>query len=173
MSNYEEKRMQRMKRILNQNKIRRKECENKTFKLVGVVNPLKIFPDFVLPVFVCKQDGRTYVQEGDDNTQTLNSFYETEPYKDLQDVVYLDDVNTNEFSHSLFTIHSKPVFAFQISEKSYFVGHAEDLKAFLKDYTTENEILKEEIEDFIKCGWKSLIMSRDEIALQSHLLIIL
>ena len=152
MSNYDEKRMQRIHRILNQNKIRRKECENKTFKLVGVVNPLKIFPDFVLPVFVCEQDGRKYVQEGEDDNQTLNSFYETEPYKDLQDVVYLDDVNTNEFSYSLFTIHSKPVFAFQISKSSYFVGFAKDLKAFFKDFTTENEILKQEIEDFIKCG---------------------
>ena len=152
MPNNEEIKKQRMERILNQDKLRRKDCENKTFKFVGVVNPLKIIPSFVVPIFVCEQDGKKYAQEGDDDTLTLNSFYETTHYRDLRDVIYLDEIKSNEFSDSIFTIHSKPIFAFQTSEKEYFIGYGEDLKTFLKGYSIDDEILKQEINDFMKCG---------------------
>lgn len=150
MSNYGEER--RMQRIANLDKMRRKECENKTFKLVGVVNLFGIFPGFVLPVFICEQDGKNYMQEGDDDNLTLNSFFETEPYSDLKNVIFLDTINKNAFMPSLFTIDSRPVFAFQISENDYFIGYADDMKRFLKHYTTEDPILKKEIEDFMNCG---------------------
>ena len=150
MSNYGSKR--RIQQLENLSKMRRKECENKTFKLVGVVNIFRVVPGFVFPVFRCEQDGKNYMQEGNDDTLTLNSFFETEPYRDLKNVILLDTININEFTHLLFTIDSKPVFAFQISENDYFIGHADDMKRFLKHYTTEDPILKKEIEDFMNFG---------------------
>lgn len=150
MSDYEVER--RKQRIANLNKIRRKECENKTFKLVGLVNVLGIFPGFVLPVFICEQDGKMYMQEGDDDTLTLNSFFQAESYGVLKNVVFLENVNKNEFTPSVFTIDSKPIFAFQISAENYFIGYVDEMKKFLKAYSTENEILKREIDDFMKCG---------------------
>lgn len=148
MFNYEVERNKQ--RTLNEAQIRKKECENKTFKLVGIINIFRIYPSFVFPVFVCQQDGKEYMQEGDENTLTLNSFFPIEQYRDLKNVVYLDTVNKNDFSPPVFTINSEPVFAFQVSEDNCFIGYAKQMKEFLKNFTTENEILKEEIEDFMK-----------------------
>ena len=150
-NNGEEKRRQR---IANLDKMRREECKNKTFKLVGVINYFDIFPAFVVPIFICEQNGKKYMQEGEWGTLTLNNFYEIEPYRDLRDgkVVLLENVNKNDFTSAEYTIDSKPVFIFQISANDYFVGDADSMKVFLKDYTTEDPILKEEIADFMQCG---------------------
>ncbi len=148
MSNFEAE--IKMQKVADLSKKRRMECEGKTFKLVGVVNIIGVFPEFVMPVFVCEQDGKKYMQEGDEYTLTLNSFFEVESYALLKNVVYLNTVDKNEVTPTLYTINSKPVFAFQISNSAYFIGHADEMKEFLKNYDTENKVLKGIIEDFIK-----------------------
>ena len=130
----------------------RKNCEGKTFKLVGVTNPLCIFPGFAMPIFVCEQDGKEYAQEGSHEHLTLNSFYETEPYADLSRVKYLDSIEKNELKLSCFTIDSNLLLAFQISENKYFFGFPDEMKSFLRDYKTDSRILAEKIEYFLSCG---------------------
>ncbi len=128
----------------------RKESENKSFRLVGLTNVIGIFPEFVLPVFICEQDGKMYMQEGDADTLTLNSFFNAESYGGvLKRMVLLDNINTNDFMPPILTIDSKPIFAFQISEEDYFIGYAEEMKKFLQTYPAGNEILKAEINDFL------------------------
>lgn len=141
-------------RIANFEKIKGEECKDKIFKLVGAINYFEIFPAFVIPIFICEQNGKKYMQEGEYRTLTLNGFYEIEPYKDLRNrkVASLENVNKNAFTSQEYTIDSKPVFIFQISANDYFVGDADSMKVFLKNYTTENPILKEEIADFMQCG---------------------
>ena len=141
----------RLKRIEEWSRRSRKECENKTFRLVGVTNPFGIFPGFSLPVFVCEQDGKWYAEEGDDDKLTINSFYSIEPYSDLmKHVVLLDSIKRNEFTISALTIYSEPVFMFQISEAEYFIGYAKEMKEFLQDYKTEDSILEEDIKDIMR-----------------------
>lgn len=150
MSNGAERRLERITEMLRKN---RKECENKTFRLIGVVNHVGVFPGFALPVFICEQDGKWYAEEGDDDKLTINSFYSIEPYGGLMKrVVLLDSIQKNDFTISELTIWSEPVFAFQISEAEYFIGYAKEMKEFLQDYKTADSILEKEIEEFMNCG---------------------
>ena len=141
---------QRVKEIKKEHsaKLRRKDCKHKTFKLIGIVNIFRIVPDSVSPIFVCEQNGKKYMQEFDHNSRVI-SYFEIESLRDLRNVIYLESVNHNhKFDETVFTINSKAVFAFQISENDYFIGDTNDMKAFYKNYTTDNQSLKERIEDF-------------------------
>lgn len=148
MSNVAEERSKRIDEMLKQN---RKECENKTFRLTGVLNPVGVIPGFALPVFTCEQDQKWYMEEGDEDTLTINSFFSIESYKSKKNVVSLEDIKKNDITAPTLTIYSEPLFVFQISAEEYFIGYGEEMKAFLKDYKTEDVLLKEEIEDFMKC----------------------
>lgn len=128
------------------------------FKLVGVLNRFDLIPDFVEPIFICKQDitdehGEPpyYFQVGDDETDTLMSFSRIDEYGEqyIQQVKLLETLNVNINSTKLFNIHSKPIYAFQTTEKDVYIGEYSDMKKYLNSYHTESKILREEIQDFL------------------------
>ena len=143
MSYDAEQKRRHMVLIENEAKKRREYCKDKTFKLIGVLNLFSIVPDFVVPIFECEQDGKKYAQD-------LDSFFDITQYRDMQKTIYLEKItNINDFSESIFTIYSRSPFAFQLSDSDYFIGYAEDLAKFLKGFSTDEEILKKSIAEFL------------------------
>ena len=128
---------------------RRKDCTDKTFRLVGSVNLFGNLPALVLPIFICEQDkdkNKYYTQDGEYETAVLNSFI---PFvkEDVYPVVLFEN---NKFESEIFTIDSNPIFVFQLSKKEYVIEHAKEMKNFLRNFTTEDEILKDQIQDFLE-----------------------
>lgn len=140
---------QRMKR---QEQEERQRCSGLEFKLIGILNYFDIIPGFVTPIFTCIQDNADeektiyYFQVGDEEKNTLNSFSKLNNYdKRIIDMIQLIDNKETK----LFTIHSKPIHAFQSSKEDIFFGEYSEVKEFLKNYHTENNNLKKEIQDFL------------------------
>ena len=122
----------------------RKKCEGKTYELFGISNFFDLVPDFVFPVFTCKEEGneKKYIQQGDNDS--INNFVELNNYP----IIPLKDISTNDLTRSTFAVGSKPLFAFQTTEKEYFIGYKEEMDDFLKKFQTDDKILNEEIEDY-------------------------
>lgn len=122
----------------------RKKCEGKTYELFGVSNFFDIIPDFVVPVFTCKEEGddKKYIQEGEKDH--INNFAELNNYP----IIPLAEILTNDINFPLFTVDSKALYAFQTAENEYFIGYSDQLKEFLSKFRTDDEILREQITEF-------------------------
>lgn len=116
------------------------------YKLVGILNLFDIVPDFVYPIF--ERDSQYYFITGDQEDLKTEGF---EVVKDaaVKRIIRLSDLKINEFKQREFSKESNPIFAFQVSETEVYFGFFEEIKEFLKDFETEDEILKVTIEDFI------------------------
>lgn len=116
------------------------------YRLIGVMSIVGILPDFVFPIF--EKDGKYYFINGDEETLKIESFVEVEKCAHER-IVPLNNLKTNEIYQRDFTKESEPIFAFQSSEIEVFIGFFKEIKAFLQSFETDNEILREDIEDFI------------------------
>jgi len=120
-----------------------------TFKLVGVMNMFGNIPDFVWPVYESK-DGQLFFSEGREKDCTIDGFKKVKPSA-LQVVrLFKDGLSTNQFELQEVTIGSKFIFAFQTSEDAVQLGDYQQMKQYLEDFETEDEILKTEITDFLE-----------------------
>lgn len=116
------------------------------YKLVGILNLFDIVPDFVYPIF--ERDNQYYFITGDQEALKTEGF---EVLKDaaVKRIIRLSDLKINEFKQREFSKESTPIFAFQVSAREVYLGFFEEIKEFLKNLETEDEILKRAIEDFI------------------------
>jgi hypothetical protein len=143
------------------------------FKLVGILNSFDIMPDFVIPIFVCLQDIATdeprkiyYFQVVNDESDTLSCFSKLSNYDEhyIKNVQFLEKATS--YTDVLFDVHSKPLYAFQSSKDDVFIGNYGEMKEFLGKYKTEDDILKEEIQDFLELEsqniWKRLRVLLEE-----------
>ena len=156
---------EKMQRIIESSQEERMNCYNSSFKLIGILNMFDLIPGFVIPIFICLQDNPEepnemnkpfYFQVLDDQNDTLICFSRLENYDEL----YKQRVNIlatdNSYVDTVFNLHSTPLYAFKFSEEDIHIGDYFELKDFLTVYQTEDELLKEEIENFLQLESKFL-----------------
>lgn len=127
-----------------QNSVSKKD----SYKLVGILNMFDLIPDFIYPVF--EKDGQYYFHFGDQEKLKIEEFC---PIKEEihTKIVKLDKIKVNHScEEAVFYLDSDPVFGFQTAENEVFLGHFAEMKKFLETFETEEEFLKNEIEDFIE-----------------------
>lgn len=125
----------------------KKECtENEIYKLVGILNMFDISPDFVYPIF--EKDRKYYFQTGDIQKLQISEF---SPVKEsyISKVVLLNQVENNLIERKESSLQSEPIFAFQKDKNSVFIGTYQEMVDVLLTFEADNEILKEQIKDFI------------------------
>lgn len=110
------------------------------YTLIGTLNLLGIFPDFVLPVF--KRGETYYFQDGENNI--INRFEKVKETAISRIVPILD----NRHKAITINVYSAPIYAFQSDENHFVIGDAHHLCSFFKTYHSKNEILTKEINDF-------------------------
>lgn len=154
----------RMERIIKHEQEGRERCSGLKFKVVGILNMFDIIPGFVEPIFVYLQDEPEepnvmnkpfYLQVGEGEKDSVSFFEKLDSYSKVkQRVLLLNAINT--YTGVQFNINSKPLYAFQYSENEVMFGNYSEMKEFLEKYQTEDEILKEEIQDFLDLESKNI-----------------
>ena len=122
------------------------------YKLAGILNLFNVLPDFVYPVF--EKNNQYYFMIGDEDTLNTEGYIPVIGDDVIKRIAKISDLKTNEIRQVDFTKESKPFFGFQLSKKEVFFGFFEEVKDFLQNYETQDEILKEEIADFLTYGSK-------------------
>lgn len=126
-----------------------KDFRHKTYKLIGFINMLGLIPEFVHPVFECNENGKYYLQFGDDEELILEEMVSLKSNL-YGKVVKLGDIETNDFTPiENFTLKSDPLFAFQFSNYFVHFGNCKDMKEAIKGLKTGNPFIDEDISDFI------------------------
>ena len=116
------------------------------YKLVGIMNLFNIVPDFVRPIF--ENDNKLYFQISNEKTAIITEFV---PVKEnaINNVILLNTITNNLKKREELTISNNPLFAFQTSEEYVFIGTFEEMRDFFKSFKTDNQILSDEIRDFL------------------------
>lgn len=114
------------------------------YKLIGFLNLFNIVPDFVLPVF--EFNGELFFQEG--KMDTIESFSRAKPA--IRTRIIPIDSNSNNNHNVLFDLSSKPVYAFETTDKQVVYGNSSFFRQFFQTYIPENEVLALEINDFLE-----------------------
>ena len=122
------------------------------YKLAGILNLFNVLPDFVYPVF--EKNNQYYFMIGDEDTLNTEGYIPVIGDDVIKRIAKISDLKTNEIRQVDFTKESKPFFGFQLSETEVFFGFFEEIKEFLQNFETQDEILKEEIADFLTYGSK-------------------
>ena len=161
---------EKMKRIIENEQEERMNCHNSSFKLIGMLNMFDIIPAFVIPIFICLQDDPEepnemnkpfYFQVGDDENDTLICFSKLENYGEYYKQRVRKLAQNNSYADTVFNVYSTPLYAFQYSETDVHFGDYFEIKDFLTVYQTEDELLKEQIQDFLqlesKLLWKRVL----------------
>lgn len=119
---------------------------NNNYKLVGIIDSLSDFPDFVRPVF--EKEGKHYFQYGKNGI--ICTFKEI-PKEMSNRVLNLDDVkiNTNMEIKEMYTLGDNPVICFRLNKDTYFISDIDNFVPFIKEFNTDDDILKEEIDYLI------------------------
>ena len=116
-----------------------------TYNLVGIVNPFKTIPDFVIPIF---RSGYNYfMQVCDETTKKIDSF---EPVKTtyLKEMVMIK-VLKNNLTHIVEkTVYNPSIYAFLSFENEVYFGEYDEMKRYLFYFETESSILKRTINEF-------------------------
>ncbi len=116
------------------------------YKLVGIMNLFNIVPDFVRPIF--ENDNKLYFQISNEKTAIITEFV---PVKEnaINNVILLNTITNNLKKREDLTISNNPLFAFQTSEEYVFIGTFEEMRDFFKSFKADNQILSDEIRDFL------------------------
>lgn len=116
------------------------------YKLVGIMNLFNIVPDFVRPIF--ENDNKLYFQISNEKTAIITEFV---PVKEnvINNVILLNTITNNLKKREELTISNNPLFAFQTSEEYVFIGTFEEMRDFFKSFKADNQILSDEIRDFL------------------------
>ena len=116
------------------------------YKLIGVINSYNTCPDFVRPVF--KKDEKYYIMKG--NLGQIDTFIEikNEIYHRITRFEELI-VSTNINLKLLYQVGDMSVICFRLDKDNYFISDIDNFVPFIKKYQTDDEILKEEIDNFL------------------------
>lgn len=115
------------------------------YKLIGFINLFNIVPDFVLPVF--DLNGDLFFQVGE--YDQIKRFGKAKVSIREKIISNSPDFFSN-ISTQFFDIYSKPVYAFQNSEKDIVYGDSSFIRKYFKNYSPNNKVLASEISDFLK-----------------------
>lgn len=117
----------------------------KEYKLFGFLNMFALVPDFIYPIFA--QENILYIQEGEDDQLSAIVPLKEELYNK---VVPLGRYNDAKYpvEHLNITTESSPKYAFQISKNNVIYGDSKILLEYLDAFSTNDEILEQEISDF-------------------------
>ena len=113
------------------------------YKLIGFLNMFSFVPDFVYPIF--QNEGVYYFQEG--YNDKINDFVpvKSSVYSMIKKIdSYEEFVGKNNI---ILTVDTKPIYAFQIEQNKLVCGDSNYILEFFKSYSTDNVVLREEIED--------------------------
>ena len=116
------------------------------YKLVGILNMFNLLPDFIYPIF--EKDNKYYLLTGDMKTKTIETFKKVKESK-VDDITFIKDMKTNIKDEIILTISSSPIFGFQTSKDEVYFGKYEEMVKFLREFETDDKLLKEQIEDFV------------------------
>lgn len=122
--------------------------QNNNYKLIGVIDTLNMFPDFVRPVF--KKEEKYYFQYGKNGV--IYTFKEI-PKEMNNRILKISSINisTNIELKENYSQGDDPVICFRIDKDTYFISDIDNSVAFIKTIETEDEMLKEEIDTFVDC----------------------
>jgi len=118
------------------------------YNLIGVITSLNECADFVRPVFECND--KYYFQYGKNGI--INTFKEI-PKQLKNRVILLNQINvsTNINLKKEYLVGDEPIIALRIDRKNYFISDINNFILFIKEYKTEDEMLKEDIDMLIDC----------------------
>ena len=116
------------------------------YNLIGVISSLNECADFVRPVF--ESNGKYYFQYG--RNGVIYTFKEI-PKEFKNRITLLNQINmsTNTALKKEYTIGDDPVIALRLDKENYFLSDIHNFMLFIKEYKTDDEILKEEIDTLI------------------------
>ena len=118
------------------------------YNLIGVTTSLNNCADFVRPVF--EYNGKYYFQYGKNGV--ITNFKEIP--KELKNrIALLNQINisTNINLKKEYETGEDPVIALRLDRTNYFLSDINNFIKFIKEYKTEDEILKEDIDILIDC----------------------
>ena len=118
------------------------------YNLIGVITSLNECADFVRPVF--EYNGKYYFQYG--KSGIIYTFKEIpKEFKNRITLLSQINISTNTELKNEYTVGDDPVIALRISRENYFLSDINNFINFIKEYKTEDEILKDEIDTLIEC----------------------
>ncbi len=117
----------------------------KQYELCGFLNMFDIVPDFVYPIF--RNDNIFYFQDGENDI--INNFVPVKPsiYARIHKIGTCETIIG--IKSEIASINSKPLYAFQVNESEIVCGKSDFILDFFTNYSTDNPILEEEINDLI------------------------
>ena len=118
------------------------------YNLIGVITSLNDCADFVRPVF--EYNGKYYFQYGKNGV--ITNFKEI-PKELKKRVALLNQINisTNTNLKKEYTIGEDPIIVLRLDRKNYFLSDINNFISYIKEYKTEDEMLKEDIDTLIDC----------------------
>ena len=118
------------------------------YNLIGVISSLNECADFVRPVF--EYNGKYYFQYGKGGI--IYTFKEI-PKEFKNRITLLNNINisTNTKIKKEYIIGDDPIIALRMNKENYFLSDIHNFMLFIKEYKTDDEILKEEIDTLIDC----------------------
>ena len=121
------------------------------YELIGFANLSGSVPDFVLPVFMNKDNHRIYFQKGNKKKLKIQKFIPVK-VESYNSIISIGSVKTNDDAmENNFDLDSDLLFAFQLSDNYIHYGRCNDLKSYLQHLDFSDDIiLSEEISDFMK-----------------------
>ena len=122
--------------------------EKINYNLIGVITSLNDCADFVRPVF--EYNSKYYFQYGKNGV--ITNFKEIP--KELKNrVALLNQINisTNTNLKKEYTIGEDPIIVLRLDRKNYFLSDINNFISYIKEYKTEDEMLKEDIDILIDC----------------------
>lgn len=118
----------------------------KLYKTYGIVNVFDIIPDFVF--VVVERDGIFYFPYANELSK-IKYFYNVPPSV-IKRIQPFSKFTCSKILDNELTVDSDFPFAFQVNEKDLQIGTSNELISFFSTYKTNDNILKEKIETFIK-----------------------
>lgn len=117
------------------------------YNFTGFINLFNIYPDFLYPVY--EKDNELYFHNGE-----INSINDFDPLNESSKnrVIYLDDSHYHiicALDSYVFTKHSSPAYAFQESENVVFCSGLSTMYNYIKNFRTDDNILKKAIKNYI------------------------
>jgi len=118
------------------------------YNLIGVIDSQYICASFVRPVF--EYGGKRYFQYGKNG---IISIFKEIPKEFRNRIISFDQINvsTNTDLKKEFSVGDNPVIALRLDLKNYFLSDIDNFMEFIKEYQTEDELLKEEIDILTDC----------------------
>lgn len=120
---------------------------NNTYKLVGTLNFYSVLPAFVYPIF--EKDGIFYLQITKD-LSSINSYSEILKETDIKRIKFFNKNTKLVDIKKEYKVGDKCILAFQVDNDNIFVSCFTFFISYIKDFHTEDKLLKEEIDILIK-----------------------